>query len=512
MILTTFGARLPAHFSRRSLLLLLAIGSTFWVYHRLPNVFFFSDDFELMLTIVDRGVPYFLAQPSGGHLLFTRNAVFTLTYELFGMRAAAFGWLAFATHLINVALLFRVTLAVTGIAELAAVAATLWGTSPLQEGTLGWYAVHGQALAATFLLVVLALVTRRSERSGAVSARECAGWAGLLLIGSTCFGVGIAVAIASPVVIRLMMPKVPRQAALQVVFASLAVVMVVVYGSWVAAYSKFVEPQTAESRVYELAIGGIRAQFSMLGHLLATGLSGLVTGPFNPPDATYVAPPMAWWTLVAFGFVLIGSLRVSEPTVRRRVAALALLTAAVYGLIALARANFYRLSRIPIEDAARMERYHYVATIPIAILLAICIGQIVRALPVPRLVSAVAFSSWFGFMAYSFATSAWRIDEHKNCRDYFVAALREIDAAVDAKPVGAEVYIPNPELPSYFDLFMGYREVPGTAALYAAMYPSDELRGRRVRFVEQSDKRGMFADPKYRRLSRLLVSEGAAAP
>ena len=88
------------------------------------------------------------------------------SWRLFGFDSAPWYWTSLLTHLFNVGLLFSVLRSLTGSAGLACLGASVWGMCPLAVATIGWYAVYGQAMVATFLLLVLTGVGRLAE-SGA---------------------------------------------------------------------------------------------------------------------------------------------------------------------------------------------------------------------------------------------------------------------------------------------------------------------------------------------------------
>src|SRR5204863_352759 len=85
--------------------------------------------------------------------------------------------------LANVWLLFGVLRTLTASAALACLGATLWGTSPLNLGSLGWYAAFGHVLVGTTLLLVLRLVIQNGA-GGPVRARTATASRALLLGGA----------------------------------------------------------------------------------------------------------------------------------------------------------------------------------------------------------------------------------------------------------------------------------------------------------------------------------------
>jgi hypothetical protein len=110
------------------------------VYFPVTRSYFFADDFNCLLSIRNDDFLRFVLRPFAGHNLVVRNLVFYGSARFFGLRADLFFWQVLLTHLLNVWLLFRVLHALTASRLLASGGAALWGTSPVQLGTLGWYA------------------------------------------------------------------------------------------------------------------------------------------------------------------------------------------------------------------------------------------------------------------------------------------------------------------------------------------------------------------------------------
>ena len=130
-----------------------------WVYFPITRSYFWADDFVCLASIRNDGFLDFVLRPFGGHNLLVRNLAFYVSYQLFGLEAGRYFWTVLLTHLLNVFLLFRILRNLTRSLTLACFGAALWGTSPVDYGALGWYAVYGQVLAATLLLVVLDQLT-----------------------------------------------------------------------------------------------------------------------------------------------------------------------------------------------------------------------------------------------------------------------------------------------------------------------------------------------------------------
>src|SRR5262249_61923357 len=99
----------------------------------------------------------------------------------------------------------------TGRVVLGWFGARLWGICRLDAGTIGWYAVYGQVMVATILLVVLDRLARLAATGERVPTRTACLWDVLLLLGATCFGTGIGVALVFPVNLFLLLPVSWRQ-------------------------------------------------------------------------------------------------------------------------------------------------------------------------------------------------------------------------------------------------------------------------------------------------------------
>src|SRR5262245_1697147 len=204
-------------------LVLLPLALAAWVYHPLTRIYFFADDFILLASIANDPVAAFLLRPFGGHNCLGRNLVFLATYHLFGLRADLYYWSVLLTHLLNVALLFGLLRALTASVLLACFGAALWGMSPLQAGTLGWYSVYGQVLAVTAMLLVLLPLARLAATGAPLRARTAGVWFALLLLGTTFFGIGIGVALAFPLALFLLLPDAWRRRALRAAVLALPV-------------------------------------------------------------------------------------------------------------------------------------------------------------------------------------------------------------------------------------------------------------------------------------------------
>jgi hypothetical protein len=129
-----------------------------------------------------------------------RNPVFAFSYVLFGMRAAWYFATVLATHVANVLLLFTLVRRLTGSAAVACFGSVMFAVSPANAGTLGWYSVYGHALAGTFVLCALLLLTPLADGSPPLTTGRAVAAAACMLAASQSFGTGMAAALVLPVV------------------------------------------------------------------------------------------------------------------------------------------------------------------------------------------------------------------------------------------------------------------------------------------------------------------------
>lgn len=480
------------------------------VYWPLTRCWFWSDDFVHMASIVNDGFLRFVLRPFGGHNLLTRNLVFYASWRLFGLDAAPYFWLVFLTHLVNVWLLFRVVRGLTSSAALACFGAALWGTSPIAAGTLGWYSVFGQALVGTILLVVLERVVALARSDLPVSTRTAWTWYVLLLVGTTCFGVGLGVALAFPVALFLLVPAAWRQAQVRAAFLALPVVTILLYGAFRHLYPLLLEPLSSEELISEPA--GVRQLPRVLALVWNQVAFALSEYPRSFARAGRAYPDRAsTMVLVCVGVALGLLVWRGRPAARRAAVGLASLVLGVYLVIALGRVVL-ESPAFPLTRLATQARYHYVTGIPIVIVVCMAVQEIgrigwLRRVPrVPLLVAVLALGAWahtrFGF----------RIEQNLRARSIVEATLRGIASEVALRPPGAIVYLENGTNPVVlFGPMIPNALFPGRAAIFLLAHEDDGLDGRSVRFVERDPRiLARYRSRSASRLARLLVPPDAA--
>jgi hypothetical protein len=327
-------------------LALVPVALAAWVYHPVTRVFFWADDFFHLGRLTGDGALPWLLTPFGGHNLLLRNLAFLGSWHAFGFHPAAWYWTALLTHLVNVWLLFRILHTVTGSAGLASVGATMWGIGPLAGGTIGWYAVFGQAMAATILLAVLDQLARVAVTGERVSLRRAGLWCGLLLAGTTCFGTGIGVALAFPAVLFAIVPGAWGDARIRAAYLALPVVTVALYLG-LRALAGWLDPLPEAERLQQsMAWTGLRIAPAMVLPLVAVAIGGSVLGHAFHTDASPDASAMAAVMVFLCGVAAV--LARGSGSERRWVLAMLALTLGVYGVLAAGRAFVYAIFSVPL--------------------------------------------------------------------------------------------------------------------------------------------------------------------
>lgn len=486
------------------LLAVLALGATAAVYYPVTRTYFYADDFVVLLQIAERGFGHFVPTVFGGHILFLRNFVFYLSYQAFGFHPEPYYWTAFGTHLLNVWLLFRVIRGLTDDAPIAALGATAWGVCPLCVGTIGWYAAYGHALVGTLLLAVLDQVTRdRAPSFGRVAA-----WCLLLLAGTTCFGVGVGVALVFPLTLFLLTPDAFRDRRVRLLAVAFPFVVVAFFFAYRWLSGLLDPPPVSEAAALRFAFHQLGTIAIMLGHLFAVGVAAVVLGfDFSPNAYPGTASHLA---VAAYVACVLAAMAAGDGRLRRQLAGLLLLSLGAYTLIAIGRANFLLALRMPLSVAARQLRYQYVGLLPLVIVACLVLDRACRWRRVP-LPSGVVLALWLVVTFVAFQRSGWRVDERVLFRRQIATARTALDVGIDEHPAGSDAYLTNDPLPlAMFGPAYQRPDFPGSVALFALLYPDDVVRDRRVRFVEPDEKLlAAIRSGRHPRLSALLVGPDA---
>ena len=485
---------------RTLLYLLPPLALSAWTYAPITANYFHGDDFQHLYEIADGRVPEFLVTPHGGHMLVARNALFVLSYALFGVDPRGYFWTALLTHLVNVGLLYAVIVAFTDSRRLACAGAALWGTSLLNAEALGWYSVYGQVALTTILLALLWRVAR-AARGAPLRRGEAVGWYLLVIVGATCFGTGIGVALAAAVAMALILPGASHRFTRRL-FASLLVVVPLLYALVQILFRATAGHAHDSATAAGAALrAGVAIPYMTL-HLVAFGIGKLLIGAWLP-DASY--PGLLIGALaVAFALAAGAAVAKGDAPSRRAILTCLLFAAGAYGITALGRAPVVGGQLWLLAPLATQSRYHYAALVPMVV--AGCLVLRVLTPPLPRAIGDAALVVWLAALALGLYRQPPAID-HYDAERQQVALLRQAVArrVAQAAP-GEPAYIPNRRM-NPVNYFTPMEVFPGWAGLYVVFFPGNAVDGTAVRFVDAQPERVAAARARTgTRTAELLVT------
>jgi hypothetical protein len=487
------------------------VGDVEWLWVAAPLVFsavvwfpitsnyFFGDDFLNLYQIGNDDLLRYLVTPNGGHVLLTRNTIFYLLWRLFGPHPGAYYWSLLLTHLLNVGLLFHAIRLATRSPRLASFGAALWGTSPINAETLGWYAVYGHVFVGTVLLVILAQATRLANDGVRPSRGTLACWFGLAIMGATSFGTGLGVAVLLPAVLWLWLPADASRRRLWPL-AALLVVIPALYLGLLRAYDHLAATHDRPAFQAMVLLGKPQYLLILLDRLPAWGLASLLLGFWRPASLGLVGCEAL---LAVFLATVLTVMFRQRGLFARRLAACILLLLGTYGAIAVGRAFMLATNLADVLHTA--SRYQYTGTLVLTLMLCLLLGQAAPALP-SRL-RGWTLAAWYGLTLVGWGRSA-PLDQHDTARTQTNAALATMRTAIESRPPGDPVYIENRV---FQPLMLPRLMFPGWAGVFIIYYPANEVEGRYVHFIEQSPA-AVEALRGGRRTSTLLVKPLPPAP
>ncbi len=460
--------------------LALPLACTALVYWSLVRNYFFEDDFLHLYRIANTGPLEFFLTPHGGHILVVRNLIFYAFYSAFGLNPVPYFVSVLGTHLVNVYLLFRLIQHLTGSPRLACVGATLWGMSPVSEEALGWYSVYGHVLAATIMLWVLGGLVRAVNAREMIPRRRLLSWYLLLLAGVTCFGVGIAVALAFPVMAFLLLPENRQRRQVVAVFCSLFVLVPILYLGLQVLYQSVFATSANEALALAELLPNWRPALRMFGQLLLYG-SGHLLIPYGEAagsraDALYQTVAAAWvvgavWTLYS-----------SAPQAKRYFLAFVISALAMYAIIAVGRGPILSEFDKPTGWMGAQPRYQYAVSAVLTVILCLLLAE-VRALARLRpWWRDVVVLGLVGVLVVSFVRFGRPLDHHAPARAEVQRILQAIGTRVAAAS-GQDVYISNC---GFASIEWNPQAFPGCAGIFVIAYPDNVVGGKRVYFVESN--------------------------
>ncbi len=462
-------------------LALLAVGLAALVYYPITANYFVADDFLNLYHIVNDDLIEYLVRPHGGHLLVTRNALFYLSFHLFGLAPGYFLWMVLLTHLLNVALLFQIIRRLTGSVPLACFGAALWGSAPVHEGTLGWYSVYGHVLVGTALFTVLLALSRVGQGRPAARGAPFV-WALLLLAATTSFGVGIGVTLVLPVAAWLLLPSAaPGRWRLLIWLLGVAALVPPIYFGLQWLHVNIYDGNTTALPLMMEGLQYVSLIAGLMIHLVGFGITCLMSGMFY--RANLYPGPIGHGLIALYAAILAVAMVRGPWPARRQIFACLLLALSCYGIIASGRGWF--LNEGARVGLIRSERFQYVGMGMLSLALCIALARLAewRRLRMRPAVATALVLAWLAATAVGYLRLRPPIRHFPAARRETAMVVAALRARLAAAPPGADVYIDNQPFRAVGPLLSSPTLFPGWAGVFAIVYPDNVVDGRRVYFV-----------------------------
>jgi hypothetical protein len=460
----------------RLLSALVPLVATLVAWWSLPDTYFYADDFVHLFDLITLPLPRFLTQIWAGHLYLVRNTVFAGMYAAFGPDPRPWFWSVLLTHALNVLLLHRLILRLTGDDLIACMGATVWGTTPALEGALGWYAVYGQVLLTTLVCAVLGSLAGAIATGRTVSTARAFAWGALLAAGAACFGTGLGIAATFPLAVLLALETRQRSVRAATVVALTAAATFAIYVVLWNRTPDF-EPPARELMSSASIVAATPTVLALGAALLGFSASTLLLGPLDLdvgyPDATTLGAAALVMAIVIAGWVAADAAR------RRRLLWLAVLVVAACATIAAGRATVLVFLQVSIARSAGWPRYHYLLLALVTALLCLALAALrARGRAADALVTGGA-AVWLVARLVVLVVRPHAINHHEAERADTTRVVQAVQQAVAAAPPGGTVTIQNrPFGPARLGHLF-----PGWAAVFVITFPSNTVDGRPVRFV-----------------------------
>jgi hypothetical protein len=238
----------------------------------------------------------------------------------------------------------------------------------------------------------------------------------------------MGVALASPVTLFLLLPAAWRQRRVRFAFLALPAATLAIYVGLRVLYTVVGQPLPPEEIFQQrVALSGFEHIPPLAGHLLAYSVAGTLLGFFMPADYPHPAASVA---VVAFAAGVAFTLWRGDRTTRRLVVAMLVLWGGLYVMIAVGRAHIYAVLGMKTTAAAMVGRYHYAGLMPVVVVLCLVLRQLGASAALRRVPAGLALAAGVALWFSGYLGGDFRIDERRNCQDYFVRTQREIADAV----------------------------------------------------------------------------------
>jgi hypothetical protein len=501
---------------RLSLLIFIPLISSVVIQCTIIKNFFISDDFIHLYQAANMDFWEFLITPHGGHVLPVLSSLFYIFLKLFGINSQYYFIIVLLTHLINVALLYYVILFFTGKRNIALFFSTLWGISPINQASLGWFSAFGYVIVVTFLLLILLDIGRIKTAAMKPHPVMFIKWLIILLLSSLTFGVGMSITMSFFMVSWLLLYETKYRIKTTLFLIGVATTVPITYLCLMHLYSRI---SGISSMVPSLPYESLHfwvLTTKMLLNMISYGMCTLLTGPYLI-FSTKLAFPISYIAISVVCLFLIAAFIRASKYSRLQMLAYLLLVLTVSFFISFGRANACDWFKTTTQELIiTSERYFYVINIICSLLLSVgyesfpFMKKLKTRLPdyiLPTFIIAILFIPSLWCVKLVIPNSGY------HARNDFHTMTKQIEKAIDVNQPKENYYFMNMDIntSSIFFLGMDKSNFPGIAAMYVIAFPCNEFSGKRVYFVEK-DHELVYKLRKIKnsRISELLVTEEEA--
>jgi hypothetical protein len=329
-----------------------------------------------------------------------------------------------------------------------------------------------------------------------VSTARAFAWGGLLAAGAACFGTGLGIAAAFPLVLLLALETRQGSVRAAAVVALTAAATFAVYAIlWNRASD--LDPRARELMSWASILASTPTVLALGAALLGFSASTLVVGPLDLdvgyPDATTLGAAALVMAIVIAGWIAADAAR------RRQLLWLAVLVVAACATITAGRATILASWQVSIARSAAWPRYHYLLLALVTVLLCLALAALrARGRAAETLVTGGA-AIWLAARLVVLVVRPHAIDHHVAERTNTTRVVEAVQQAVAAAPPGGTVAIQNrPFGPARLG-----RLFPGWAGVFVITFPSNTVDGRAVHFVAR-DGDDALARQRGGRIAALL--------
>jgi hypothetical protein len=220
---------------------------------------------------------------------------------------------------------------------------------------------------------------------------------------------------------------------------------------------------------YEIAVHTLVRQYGLLlveltMRLAAYGIATTVVSTFHP--TVRVPSPLADIAVAAFGIACVVTFSEGTARIRRWMVIALVLMLASYAIIVAGRVPYYA----PTPDVMDGTRYHYVATMAIALAVSLILSAAGRRLATASRWPAALVCVWLVALIAARLRNGDPPDHTQFARGETASVLRSIDEAIEAAPPGEDVHIPANDFPVMAPFFKAHTFFPGWAGVFVVFY------------------------------------------